>query len=208
MRKLIILVILICFPFTAFADGWFYAAASAGASPVTRTDDFYRETSPENPLSTNWSTVTDFADMQSTGGIATAASDEEWDYAAYWDADSFGANQFSAAKATGPSVGVLVRVNGSACYLFRRTTGGTFQLWKMPGWTQLGSDYTSVSFTDGQVIRLEATGTSTTTLTPYVNGVALNAYNDSSSPITSGGVGIYCVVLNTSQLDDWAGGEL
>lgn len=185
----------------------------ATSSAVTRSDDFAR--SNENPLAGNWTTVTDLAAMALDNQRVTASSSENFDYAAYWNADSFAANQFSAVEATGTDLGVVVRVNGSACYLFRRTTGGTFQLWKMPGWTQLGSDYTSVSFSDGQVIRLEATGTSTTTLTPYVNGVALTAFNDGAGgadgdPITSGGVGLYCVhnVAGGSVLDNWTGGEL
>ena len=185
------------------------AAMTAGAEPVVRTDAF---ASDENPLATNWSTWStggNFTDMRAQSGVATASTDEFFDYAAYWDADSFAANQFSSAKGYGTYFGVVVRVNGSSGYLFRMTTVGTFQVYKMPDWVKQGEDYTGVSFTDGQVIKLEATGTSTTTLTPYVNGTALATRVDSSSAIESGAVGIYCNGdYNVSKLDDWEGGEL
>ena len=181
--------------------------AVSGSTPVTRLDDFNRTS--ENPLAGNWSTPSGFTAMLLGGGDYVTGTDTTGSFGAVWNADSFAANQFSAVEATGTNVGVIVRVNSTACYLFKRTTGGTFQMYKLPAWDKLGDDYTSVSFTDGQVIRLEATGTSTTTLTPIVNGVTLATRTDSSSAITSGGVGIMCESnITSAQLDDWAGGEL
>lgn len=213
MKKISLVIALLLFATPLWAgqlqDKLRALISTPAATAVTRSANF---NSDENPLATNWSTWStggNFTNMRAQSGVATAEDDNFYDYAAYWDSDSFGANQFSAAKGYGTYFGVVVRVNGSSGYLFRMTTVGTFQIYKMPDWVKQGDDYTGVSFTDGQVIRLEATGTSTTTLTPYVNGSALATRVDSSSAIESGAVGIYCSGdYSVSRLDDWTGGEL
>lgn len=178
------------------------------STAVTRTDDFNRAS--VNPIAGNWTTVSGMYAVLLGGDAFVSGTDSAGDFAAYWNADSFTANQFSAVEVTGNHGGVVVRVNGASCYMFKRTTSGTFQMWKWAsGWTQLGADYTGVSFSDGQIVRLEATGTSTTTLTPIVNGVTLATREDSSSAIESGGVGVYCGGNSgVVTLDDWAGGGL
>ena len=209
MRKLTTIIVCLLLTVPALAQQVIVAKKKSGSTPLTRTDNFNRAS--ENPLVTGWTTVSsaEFADMQLAGTDYVTGTDTSGDFAAYWDGDSFAANQFSAVEATGQNLGVIVRVNSNAMYLFRRTTSGTFQMWKMPGWNQLGADYTGVSFSDGQIIRLEATGTGTVTLTPIVNGVTLATRTDSSSALDSGGVGIYCSHnAPTSILDNWAGGEL
>lgn len=52
--------------------------------------------------------------------------------------------------------------------------------------TQVGGDITLSSHASGDTITLSASGTSTVTLTVYVNGVSQGSVSDSSSPIASG----------------------
>lgn len=57
---------------------------------------------------------------------------------------------------------------------------------------QLGSDYPVASLVTGDVIKLTVTGSSTTTLTLYVNNIAQGSpINDSSAPFTTGQPGIF-----------------
>jgi hypothetical protein len=57
--------------------------------------------------------------------------------------------------------------------------------------TQIGGDVTISSQNAGDTLTLRATGTSTVTLTVYINGVSQGSVTDSTSPIASGQPGYY-----------------
>lgn len=101
----------------------------------------------------------------------------------------------------------LVKITASTVdvMLLKMTGGASANLWGAA---------INVSWTDGDVIRLIATGTSTTSLSVYrVSGGTPTqigtTYDDSSSPFTSGSVGIYGYGGSSSGFlaDDWSGGD-
>ena len=119
------------------------------------------------------------------------------------DADQFcynnsitpGADQYAQIKATGDfvtgfSIGPAIRLSTSAItgyFIFHQSN--MWELWKVvnDSYTKLGT--ASRSLTANDVLRLEATGTTTTTIVFKVNGSTITTVADSSSPITSGRVG-------------------
>jgi len=127
-----------------------------------------------------------------------------------WNADTFDNAQYAQgvlAAEVSVCIGPAVRVasdgtsdtyygyyNGT--YLFKQVTGS---------WAQLGSNGSNWSV--GDVIRLEADGT---TITPKINGVtdsAIGARTDTA--IASGRAGICGWSVNTGdRLDTWEGGNL
>ncbi len=94
--------------------------------------------------------------------------------------------------------GVCVRIaSASVCngYMLAAASGGGFNLFKM---TDNGSSVSFVSLgtfavgiSMGATIMLQASGTSTTTLSIYYNGVLQTSFTDSSGPYTSGQTGIF-----------------
>ena len=142
-----------------------------------------------------------------------------------WYAGTFTASQYSSVKTITftntlwDGVGPLVRGsgtgNGFTGYIvdFKVGTGQTCTLYKITAnltYSSLGTrSCTSVA---NDVFRLEATGTSTTTLRMFINGVQQGAdFTDASSPITSGNPGMFMYRNSGSYpctLDDFAGGDL
>lgn len=131
---------------------------------------------------------------------------------AYWNADTFDADQYSQAtvKALDDDVyiGVAVRIHASAVtYYGLVSEAGSKELYK-----RIWGSYTAIA-TSGSpyevddVIRLEVNAT---TLTPMVNGATdtdLGVQSDSS--ISSGSAGVAGYDDGTgSRIDDWQGGNL
>lgn len=127
-----------------------------------------------------------------------------------WRTDiSPGQDQYAECKQTGGTDGgpaVRCTAGGNGYYL--GGTSGANAVWKVTGassWTQIGSAL-NFTFTTSDVIQLEATGSTTTTLKVYKNGSLQGTVTDSSSPLTSGSIGFYSV--GSTVLDDWAGGNV
>jgi hypothetical protein len=167
------------------------------------TDDFAPS---ENPITTNWTTMTGYGDFEAVGGIAREAS-AGTPAAMYWDADAFNDNQYSKAVMgwTVLNYGVCVRMSPTAAtlYDFPCQDDSNAKLYKCiaGSWTQLGADYV-ITMADGGTIQLSVSGT---TLTPSVNGVDLATRTDAS--IASGSPGIRSGNAD-SQYDTWEGGNV
>lgn len=102
--------------------------------------------------------------------------------------------------------GVCVRANtaGTAYILMASSTGYLVVRRVSFGYVQIGG--ASRSFSVGDIIRLEASGT---TLTAKVNGATLVTITDSN--IASGNPGVACMgesATDYSAIDDWEGGDL
>jgi len=164
------------------------------------TDNFNR--ADANPIGGNWTTCSDVEALK----IATnqVRSSGFSDGGAYWNADSFAADHWSECKiiAASNDGGPAVRCSSSGFYYCTPVSGGTIYRYKTGGnWVTLGtSKFTAAN---GDVLRLQATGTSTTTLKVYVNGTLVATVTDSSSPLTSGAAGLEC--YEATLLDDWQG---
>ncbi len=137
--------------------------------------------------------------------------------AAYTDG-TFATDHYSQVKITagisagglGPAVRVGAGAGNGTFYAAIVNDGSTIRVKKWVDTTesQLGADITTtISVND--VVRIEASGTSTTTLTIKVNGSTIDTRTDSTSPITTGKAGFVSRYADTTMtLDDWEGGDL
>lgn len=171
------------------------------------TDDFNRADSSD--LGTNWDVI--FGDghqVSSNECLCNTDFSSGYDAAEIWNADSFDDDQYSEATVTGVvGVGATgVAVRGSTdnfygyysddfnCYLFK-VVGGSFTTFA-----------TGTSWSNGEVCRLEAEGT---TITPLIDGsedTSVGAQTDSD--ISSGAAGVSGYDVTAHSIDDWEGGNL
>ncbi len=184
------------------------ALTATFSESTTYTDNFDR--ADENPA-TGWTNVTGKTSLQVVSNAATATTGDSH---AYYSASASGNNQFSAATfstvATYSGVSARMQSGANTGYIFK--TGGLTTLMRMykvvdGTETQIVDNY-SVSLQDGDVVRLEATGTSTVTLTPYINGSPLTAQTDSTDPIAEGSPGIFMAASAGGVVSTWSGGDL
>jgi hypothetical protein len=141
-----------------------------------------------------------------------------------WDTDAPGVSQYVQAKMTpddtdGAWIGIAARCStiaftGYLLYLHTLTGGNaTFVLAKEVAGAFNQLDTGSVAWVAGDTLRLEATGTTTTSLVMKRNGTPFGStYNDSSSAITSGKGGLVTfsnaldVFMDDLEIGDLAGG--
>lgn len=162
-------------------------------------------------LTTHSASWTNNAGTFAINSNAVYATDAGQDCAAHWNADTFANDQYAQGVivALGSTyIGVSVRCHASANthYGFEgNATDSYFYKYVNGSYTQLGS--TGGNFTNGQTLRIEASGT---TITPKINGSTISppgAQTDSS--ISSGYAGIAGSGNNAvSRLDTWEGGNI
>jgi len=203
MKKLLAItcLVIVCFSATAQRQQRRESMPkNSGSTPASFTDTFIR--TDANPMSTTsssggtWTTgpgsltdcIIDANRLAGTGfwsGAAVASP-------------TFAANQYSEITLTNSTSqtfqGVYVRMQSAsaagylafcdsdtAIFLYKMTDSGTVDFT-----TKLGATFTVSTLVAGDVIRLSATGTSTTTLEVFVNGISQGTRTDSTSPYTSG----------------------
>lgn len=85
----------------------------------------------------------------------------------------------------------------------------TFSVYKVTSGTPalIGSTFTS-AVSNGDTIRFEATGGATTTLVTKLNGTQIDSRSDSTSPFTSGQVGIGGAKPSGIRWASWGGGDI
>jgi hypothetical protein len=117
----------------------------------------------------------------------------------FYTGASFGNDQYAEAVIGGKAAlsyfSVLGRGSGSAATrnVYQCTLGGANEYYiskLLLGVTQAGEVSGTTAFADGDVLRLEVSGTTTVTVTLKKNGVTVNTLTDSSSPIASGSTGL------------------
>jgi hypothetical protein len=126
---------------------------------------------------------------------------------ARWNGGAIGANQFSQATMATGSVDfgeyVAVRkADGDNFYAAGRLNDTTIRLVKYLAGVQSTLDTQAFSIVDGDVLRLEVSGTS---LNFYVNSV-LRIGPISDPDLSTGQPGLR--VVNTTDWDNWSGGDL
>lgn len=135
---------------------------------------------------------------------------------AFWNVDTFNADQFSqvilSSLTAGVALGPCVRAATGGTYYGVYMEGSTYYLFRMNSgtWTQLATG--TESWTDGDPLRLDVSGTgATVSLVMKHNGTQFGStYNDNSgSRLLSGSAGI-CGYgdSSTPRLDNWQGGNL
>ena len=178
--------------------GSFLALSDLVADSFTRAD--------ASSLGTNWTTMASWTAPHIASNAAvnnTAATSYAF---AYYNAQTFSADQFSqatlSASPTGYNgVGVRVAV-GDNGYWFDCTTGTALLIKRVTG---AQSNLVSAGFTTcatNDVMRIEAVGTQ---ITAYKNGVQVATASDSS--LTSGTPGIE-VYFNAGAFQNFVGGNL
>lgn len=182
------------------------------AEETTISDDFNRS---DGPLGTNWTTIT--AGTMGVGVIEILSNMARGTVyqvysMAYYNAAMFAADQYAQiiiGAAVAPDyTGIGVRLDSAGNgYAVRAITTTVVQVVKLTAGvpTAMGSNF-AVGDVRGLVFRLEAAGTSTTTLSVYLNGTLLGTRADSTSPYTSGAPGL--VLRGTKDVDDFEAGDL
>lgn len=158
------------------------------------------------PLGANWTqALATVTIASSTVYQASAAADS----VAFWNADSFGNNQFSQATIVSVSssvnyVGIAVRCAVNTGYVFftdGASGSGHSEISRLSGGTFTTIKAIAATFATNDVIRLEVSGT---TLSLYKNAGLVDTATDSN--ITSGAAGIYGYA--NGQGDTWSADNL
>ncbi len=169
-------------------------------------------TGEEDPLAGNWSQAKGASDsLKKTSGYAVGRSGS--DNVSYWNADSFGADQysevvFSAIGDSGPMVRSITSGTSSS-YYFCAIKPTYFRVYRNVGgsYTQIGSDVTRTNSTT-ETFRLTASGT---TISVSVDGTTLFSETDSSISGGSAGstaAGISMWSTAGGQITSWTGGNV
>ena len=167
------------------------------------TDDFNR--ADASTLGTNWTLSKNTWGIDTNRAKPTAVDNCR----AFWNADTFGNDQYSQAKVVSATnyFGVVVRCSGSGGtennYHWVAGTGFT-GINKVINGSETQLQALDALSTDNDVIRLEVSGT---TLQAYRNG---STYGTSvtDSAVASGSAGLFGFAAVTPFLDDWEGGNL
>jgi hypothetical protein len=124
-------------------------------------------------------------------------------FAKWIGAGTFNANQYVTAtfpSITNVEMGPVVRISGTSGYVADCYSGGCRITKDVSGAvTNLTSFGAAIA--NGSAIELDASGASSTVLTLLVNGTSYQTVTDSSSPLTTGTVGIANVYLSSNAGD-------
>jgi hypothetical protein len=191
----------------------------AGISSVSFSDDFNRA---DGALGANWGTT------QGTIAIVSNVCRFSANGArnvVFWSADTPDEDQFAQAtcvteqSTTSASAGVVVRHNGGTSQVTASYYGfswrGDSDTWTLSK-VVLGSASALTTAGGGPTtligagpLRLEVSGTSTVTLTGYLNGSQVITTTDSSSPLSGGTAGLQAFDGSPVwEFDDFSGGDL
>ncbi len=169
---------------------------------IPSSDNFNRAN--ENPIGGNWTNESSDT-MQIASNVVWPAAGANLAMA-YWNADSYNANQFSQATIGGAALGsnyagVAVRMAAGAltAYIYGDVVG-TYKIQKIVAGTTTDIQTCSGTPTASDVLKLSVSGTS---LTGTVNGGS--TCNGTDSSIASGQPGIWGYSsLGNSTVDDWS----
>lgn len=171
------------------------------------SDNFNRG---DGPLGSNW------IDIGGVGGSAAIASNEVVANGMrmyVWNG-TFSQSQFAqhrlTANVTSEDFGVMVRCPGSGLtgyYFYQKYSSFPFELgYFSDGAWHLLSSQTGGTFSAGDTLRIEATGSNPVHIVCYHNGKPIITYDDSTVRLSGSYVGF--MGWSNVHMDDWSGGEL
>lgn len=159
-----------------------------------------------NPLSGSWTTLAGGWKIFHNAAEATAAGLN----AAMWNADSFGADQYSQAAITSSGGawggGVAVRLaatRGYYCQINSTLTDIEIRRMDAAASSTLLTTISGLTIADGDVIRLEVSGS---TLTLKQNGTTRGTTSDGT--YASGSAGLFSQNANGAGIDNWQADNL
>jgi len=177
------------------------------------SDNFNR--ADANPIGGNWTTVTSEIAWKILSNHAEPTAfnnDASIYYAGTWPADQYSQAKITVNGSAGSTAGagVCIRASTSLRTYYRLTVdhagSNNINLTRIVNGTSTSLWTRTVTFVDGDLIRLEAQGS---VLRAMVNGVAVGADFVDTSPITSGNPGLtYSSIETSSSAEDWEGGDL
>ena len=134
---------------------------------------------------------------------------------AFWSADSFSEDQYSQVTMVniGNFSGVIVRAKAGVdeFYLGLVSSDHTYNIYvrTASGYTDLADGFTE-TWSPGDIVGLEASGSGPVNLTLLKNGIPVLTYTDSTYNITGGspGIGIFSPSGSNLRVDNWEGGDL
>lgn len=128
----------------------------------------------------------------------------------YWGADTFSADQYSQAKITVTTTqdnhAVSVRNASAAKTFYACDAGLNHEIDKFAAGMKTNLKTVTVTINTNDVLKCMVSGSSTSTITYWVNGVQIDTVSDSSSPITTGQPGLFMSTTD-GKFDDWQGGS-
>lgn len=190
------------------------AAGGGGGSSATDTANRTDSSPIDSPMSDGVSTWDSgpgglnninivgnvFVGASSTSGARVAtpsiAADQYSQVEREADANGFGAGVRCDANGNG----YLAYMDGAASVTFFKVSGNGTVFTEITPWVSV------TALADGDTLKLTATGTSTTTLELFRNGVSITTRTDSTSPYTSGQPWVYLSSGVTA--DNFTGGPL
>lgn len=151
-----------------------------------------------DPVGSNWTKAAD-ALKAAAGRCDTATGNAGSEAHVLWGADAFNGDHFSECKAYntagaygyGPTVrAVITGAPGAVIGLYWALidSASTVTIYRQPGFTAVGTQFTGLTIADGDTWRLSVTGT---TLTLSQNGASLGTRTDANLSGGSAGLGIY-----------------
>jgi hypothetical protein len=194
----------------AFLSSINVPAPAGGAVYTTNyTDDF---TASADPLGGSWTTITGQGAMRSVVGIVEP-SNSTGDAGSVYSGGTFATNQWCEADITtlgtgggGQGIGLAVRAVTNSFYRLVMDGSGSsnMELGKIVNGSFTSLATRTVTYVDGQVLRLEVSGT---TLKIIYNGSQVGA-TVSDNAILSGKPGLaYSSLATSSELDNWKAGD-
>lgn len=181
---------------------------------ATYTDDFNRANGNLS-ASANWSTPSYSDNELVIDGNAVFSGGGD-DYGQWTGDGTWGRQQRSTitiGAIGGDYVSPVVYLTASGCYQIdaRPSTGG-YIFTKVDGSgnnTTMGAGKSFGGLSTGDEIGLEANddGSGNTTLTTYLNGTLHETHTDTTSPYTSGSVGIHATAFERDSIDAWEGND-
>lgn len=169
------------------------------------SDNFNR--ADANPIGGNWTTPPAYVNAMkivSNAAYGTSTSPNM----AFWNHDSFNADQWSQATVVGNTYlnGPAVRINGTTgnCYALLVTSTNGLRLYAISSgsYYPLTSIY-AISTPLGSVLKISVTGSS---ITCYLNGTHIADLDTTDTGITSGQPGITSY-SSSPGVDDWSAGN-
>lgn len=162
-------------------------------------------------LGANWTTVSGLTGHNvSSNGVRGGGAGRQ---GSLWSADTFGNDQYAQlviATNNANYAGVILRgsVDGAGYYLSVGAYGAAYYIEKCTAADVCSTLNTgNPSWTPGDLLRCEVSGSSSTLLQCFQNGALFASYTDSASPILSGFAGL-AGYNPDAEADNWEAGNL